>query len=130
MEERIRRLEEQVNLALALKDERIQSLIERSESIYKQLQYVAGFAALALLFFSIRDVILRKKEGERQRGIDDIVKEMMNLQKSAFDQQVRFGALQLAHTEANPSQQFAAIQNVNDVIGVVRQTLAFRLEQE
>jgi len=55
MEERIRRLEEQVNLALALKDERIQSLIERSESIYKQLQYVAGFAALALLFFSIRD---------------------------------------------------------------------------
>lgn len=118
-EERIIRLEERVNLAN-----------ERSENAYKFLQVVGVFAAGMLAFFTIRDVVLRTKEGERQRSIDKIVMDMMNLQKTAFDQQVRFGKLHLDHAEASPSQQFEAVAKVNQVIEVVRQTLNFRLEQE
>jgi tetratricopeptide (TPR) repeat protein len=130
LEERITRVEERLNLALALKDERIQSINERSENTFKLLQFFSALAALALLFFSIRDIALRWKEGQRQRGIDEIVRDTMNLQKSAAQQQIRFGQLRLDQVEASPNQQFDAVKNVNDVIGVVRQTLAFRLEQE
>jgi tetratricopeptide (TPR) repeat protein len=130
LEGRITRLEERLNLSLALKDERIQSINERSENTYKLLQFFGAFAALALVFFSIRDIVLRWKEGQRQRGIDEIVRDMMNLQKTTAQQQARFGQLHLDQVEASPSQQFDAVKNVNDVIGVVRQTLAFRLEQE
>lgn len=130
LEERITRLEERLNLALALKDERIQSINERSENTYKMLQFFGAFAALGLVFFSIRDIALRWKEGQRQRGIDEIVKNTLNLQQSAVTQQVRIGELRLKHVETDPGQQFDAVKNVNDVIGVVRQTLAFRLLQE
>ena len=129
-EERITRVEERLNLALALKDERIQSIYERSENTFKLLQFFGALAAMALVFVSIRDIALRWKEGQRQQGIDEIVKDMMNLQKSTAKQQVRFGQLHLDQVEASPGQQFDAVKNVNDVIGVVRQTLAFRLEQE
>ena len=130
VEQRIAFLEERLDLALALKDERIQSINDRSENVYKLLQLVGIIAGAALVFFSLRDTILHWKEGQRQRGIDEIVKDIMKLQKSAVEQQVRFGQLHLDQVEESPSQQFEAIKNVNDVIGVVRQTLAFRLEQE
>lgn len=130
VEQRIAFLEERLDLALALKDKRIQSINDRSENVYKLLQLVGIIAGAALVFFSLRDTILRWKEGQRQRGLDEIVKDMMKLQKSAVEQQVRFGQLHLDQVEGSPSQQFEAIKNVNDVIGVVRQTLAFRLEQE
>ena len=45
LEGRIARLEERLNLALALKDERIQSINERSESTYKLFQLFGVFAA-------------------------------------------------------------------------------------
>jgi len=119
-----------MNTALALKEEKIQDMKDRIENVYKLLQFVVAVATVVLLFFSIRDVILRWKEGQRQRGIDDIVREMMKLQNAAVDQQVRFGKLQLATAEANPAQQFEPVKNVSDVINVVQKTLAFRLEQE
>src|SRR2546425_8856128 len=83
-EERLIRLEERVNLAN-----------ERAENAYKLLQFVGVFAAMVLAFFSIRDVVLRKREGERQRGIDEIVMDMMKLQKSAAAQQVESGRVHL-----------------------------------
>ncbi len=128
--DRVGRLEERVNLALALKDERIDSINERSENVYKILQLVGVLAAAGLLFFSIRDMVLRWREGQRQRSIDEIVKDTMTLQKSAVQQQVQFGELHLAEARTNLRQQVEAVQNVNEVIEVVRSTLAFRLEQE
>ncbi|MGH8549072.1 MAG: hypothetical protein ACRERU_10840, partial [Methylococcales bacterium] len=130
LEDRLIRLEERLNLALALKDERIESINQRSENVYKILQLVGGIAAVALLFFSIRDVVLRWREGQRQRSIDEIVKETMTLQKSAVQQQVQFGDLHLTEAKTNMRQQVEGIQKVNEVIEVVRSTLAFRLEQE
>jgi hypothetical protein len=118
-EERIIRLEERINFAN-----------ERSQNAYNLLQFVGIFAALVLAFFSIRDVILRRRQGQRQRGIDEIIKDMMNLQKTALDQQVRVGQIHLDQVEASPKQQFEAVQKVNQVIEVVRQTLDFRLQQE
>ncbi len=129
-DERIRRLEEEVNLALALKDERIQSINERSENIYKWLQFFGAFAALVLVFFTARDIVQRWKEQKRQKGIDEIVMGMMKLQKSGAERQDRLGELQLKQMETSPNQQFQAVENVNQVIEVVRKTLAFRLEQE
>lgn len=128
LEERIERIEERLSLALSLKDERIQSISERSENAYKLLQYIGILAAALLAFFSIRDVVLRRREGERQRGIDEMVKSTMEAQKTAAKQQADFGALLVK--QMDPSQQFAAVQNVNNVIEVVSQTLRFRLEQE
>lgn len=130
LDNRISRLEERLNLALALKDERIQSINERADDIYKLLQLVGVIAAAALVFFSIRDIVLRWKEGQRQRGIDDIVKDMLSLQKTAGQQQLSFGELHLADAKTNARQQVESVQNVNEVIEVVKQTLAFRLEQE
>jgi tetratricopeptide (TPR) repeat protein len=124
------RIEERLDLALTLKDEKIQSISDRSENIYKLFQLVGVFAAVALFFFSIRDIVFRWREGQRQRSIDDIVKETMNLQKSATQQQLQFGELHLTEAKTNLRQQGEGLQNVNQVIEVVRQTLAFRLEQE
>src|SRR5829696_1995184 len=118
-EERMIRLEERVNLAN-----------ERADNAYKLLQFLGVFAAVVLAFFSIRDTIIRWKEKQRQRGIDEIVMDMLNLQKASAAQQVRVGALHLAQVELSPEKQFAAVKNVNDVIEVVRSTLDFRLQQE
>lgn len=130
IEQRTALLEERINLSLALKDEKIQQIQDRVEGLYKLLQFGVAVATVVLIFFSVRDVLLRWKEGQRQRGIDDIVKEIMKLQNAAISQQVRFGELHLAAVEANPAQQFEPVKNVSDVIGVVQKTLAFRLEQE
>lgn len=129
-EGRIARLEDRLELSLALKDERIQSIDDRSENIFKLLQLVGALAGASLLFFSLRDVFFRWREAQRQRSIDDIVKDTMNLQKSASQQQVELGAIHLSNAETNVKQQADGLQNVNRVIEVVRQTLAFRLEQE
>jgi hypothetical protein len=130
LDDRILRLEERLNLALALKDERIDSIKERSEGVYKIFQLVGAMLAAALLFFSLRDLLLRWREAQRYRSIDEIVKDTMNLQKSAAQQQLQFGTLQLTEAKTNLRQQVESVQNVNEVIEVVRSTLAFRLEQE
>src|SRR5260221_9220985 len=54
-DERLARLEERVNLALALKDERIAGLNERLESIYKLLQLASVLFAIGLGVIAIRD---------------------------------------------------------------------------
>ena len=112
---------------IALAEERIQDSKDRVENVYKLFGFVVAVATIFLVLFSIRDIFFRWKEGQRQRGIDDIVKEMMKLQNAAVDQQVRFGALQLWAAEQNP---LAPVKNVSNVIEVVQRTLAFRLEQE
>jgi len=98
LEERVNRLEEKLDLIIALKDESIKTISERSDKAFKLLECVGVLAAGLLVFFSIRDIILRREEWKRQQSID--------------------------------GQQFAAVQNVNSVIEVVQQTLAFRLQQE
>ena len=89
IEQRTAVLEERLNTALAVKDERITDLKDRIDGVYKLAAFVATIATILLVLFSIRDVFSRVKEGQRQRGIDDIVKEMMRLQNSALTQQVR-----------------------------------------
>jgi hypothetical protein len=83
-----------------------------------------------ILFFSVRDWYLRSSEIQRQRSIDDIVKETMRLQKDATTLQLKFGSLQFNEAETNLKQQGEGLQKVNQVIEVVKSTLAFRLEQE
>ncbi|MFI5351724.1 MAG: hypothetical protein ACHQZS_02090 [Candidatus Binatales bacterium] len=130
LEQRITLLEQQMNVALALKEEKIQDVKDRVESLYKQFQYLLAIASVLLVFFSIRDVVIRSREGQRQRSIDDIVKDTMKLQHDAIGQQVRFGAIQLSAAEKDPALQFQPVKSVSDVIEVVQKTLAFRLEQE
>jgi tetratricopeptide (TPR) repeat protein len=95
LEERLTRLEGKVGLALEQKDARIDSINERSENVYKLLQVVAAIAALVLVLFSIREFVLRSREGRRQRGIDEIVIDMLKLQKSSAEQQIALGSLHL-----------------------------------
>jgi tetratricopeptide (TPR) repeat protein len=130
LEQRIAVLEERLNIALELKEQKLQEVKERIENLYKLLEFIVALATVTLLFFSIRDFLLRWKEGQRQRGIDDIVKEMLNLQNAAVGQQVAFGRLQLKAAEENPTQQFEPVKRVSEVIRAVQQTLAFRLEQD
>ncbi len=132
LEQRTSLLEERLNLALALKDEKIQQIQDRVEGMYKLIQFAVLLTTVVLAFFSIRDFLFRSKEAQRQRGIDEIVKETMKLQNTIVGQQVSFGGLQLkaAETAATSEKQFDPVKNVGEVINVVQQTLAFRLEQE
>ncbi len=129
LDQRTTVLEERLNTALALKDERITDLKDRIDGVYKLAAFVAAIASILLVLFSVRDIFSRVKEGQRQRGIDDIVKEMMRLQNVALTQQVALGAMQVEKATANPNQ-FGPVQNVSGVIEAVQKTLAFRLEQE
>jgi tetratricopeptide (TPR) repeat protein len=129
-DERLARLEERVNLALALKDERIAGLNERLESVYKLLQLASVLFAIGLGAIAIRDTIIRAREMQRQRSIDDIVRDTMSLHRSATQQQIEFGSLQLKEAQTGLQQQVAGLQKVNEVIDVVQRTLAFRFAQE
>ena len=123
LEQRLELIEDRLNLALALKDEKIQDTRDRIDNIYKELQWVLAIVGLFLAFFSIRDAIRHSKESNRQRGIDDIV-------KTAMTQQVRLGKIQVESAEKQSSQQFEPVQSVSNVIDVVQKTLAFRLDQD
>jgi tetratricopeptide (TPR) repeat protein len=130
LDQRIQFLEKRIDLALSLKDEQIKSINDRSESLYKLLQFIAVIAAVLLGVFSIRDIIVRWRDGTRRKSIDEIVMELMNLQKTAAQQQLDFGMIRLKETESTLKQQVESVKNVNDVIEVVRRTLQFRLDQE
>lgn len=133
LEERTSLLEERMNLALALKDEKIQQIQDRVESVYKLIQFAVALTTVVLAFFSVRDFLFRAKEAQRQRGIDDIVKETMKLQNAVMGQQASFGGLQLKAAQAAAEgsyQQFDPVKNVGEVIQVIKDTLAFRLQEE
>lgn len=79
LDQRLALLEERLNTALALKEERIQDIKDRIEAIYKLAAFLVAVLTVIFVVFSIRDVFLRSRERERQRSIDDVVKEMMRL---------------------------------------------------
>src|SRR4051794_26535171 len=62
IDDRLKRVEERVNLALAIKDERIQSISDRSENIFKLFQLIGIITGAALVFFSLRDIVLRSRD--------------------------------------------------------------------
>jgi tetratricopeptide (TPR) repeat protein len=128
--ERIQRLEQGAEVTAVRIDERLKSLNDRYESMYRLFQVVSVIAGVALAILTINDIRQRRREGKRQRGLDEIGKDMMNLQKAAAEQQLNFGRLQLDHTNESLEHQVQSVKSVNEVIGVVRQTLDFRLEQE
>jgi tetratricopeptide (TPR) repeat protein len=130
LEERVARLEERTQAAAALADQRIQVISERSEITTRLVYFASILGGFMILFFSIRDWYLRANETQRQRGIDEIVKETMRLQKDATTLQLKFGAMQLTDAESNFRQQGEGLQKVNQVIETVNRTLAFRLQQE
>lgn len=123
LEERVAKLESRTEPALALLNERIQLINERSQLSTEILKYASIIGGLLILFYTIRDWMLRSRESQRQRGIDEIVKEMMKLQ-------LQFGQLQVGEAGASLTHQGAGLQKVNQVIETVNQTLAFRLQQE
>jgi tetratricopeptide (TPR) repeat protein len=129
-EQRLAVLEERMNTTLALKQEETQDLRDRIEFIYKLVSLIGGLAAFVILFLAIRDSIQRSREGERQRGIDEIVRETLRLQNAAMSQQNRLSAIQVDAAQADPARHLERIQNVNQVIDTVQKTLAFRLETE
>lgn len=128
--ERLQRLEQRAEVAAVQNQERFQSLNDRYESMFRLLQIVSIIAAVALGVLSINDIVQRRREAARQRGLDEVGKEMINLQKSVAEQQIDFGRLQLGHTNDSLQHQVQSVKSVNEVISVVRQTLDFRLEQE
>jgi tetratricopeptide (TPR) repeat protein len=130
VEQRLTLLETQINVALALKEEKIQDIKDRIESFYKLVQYAGVAATVLLVLLSIRDLFLRWKEGQRQLGLDTLAKEMMTLQNASVRQQVEVGGFQLSNMHANPTEQFKPVKGVGDVIETVQKTLQFRLEQE
>jgi|ERR1022692_1200964 tetratricopeptide (TPR) repeat protein len=129
VEQRLAVLEERLNTTLALKEEKIQDIKDRIETIYKLAAFLVAVLTVIFVVFSIRDTFLRSRERERQRSIDEVVKEMMTLQNKALGQQVSIGAMQVKAAESKPDQ-FGPVQNVSGVIEAVQKTLAFRLEQE
>lgn len=130
LEQRVARLEERTESALALTNQRMQTVNERSEISTRILYLASILGGFMILFFSIRDWYLRSSETQRQRSIDEIVKETMKLQKEATSMQLQFGKLQLSEAETGLRQQGEGLQKVNQVIEVVNRTLAFRLQQE
>lgn len=122
-EARIRQLEERLDLALALKDQRIESVKESSENTFRVLSIVGALSAALLIFLTIRDTIYRFGETQRQRSIDAIVKETMQ-------QQIRMGELHLGEAGSHLRHQGEGVQSVNQVIDVVKRTLEFRQQQE
>src|SRR5947209_3733415 len=65
LEQRIAVLEERLKGASALKEQERRAISDRIEDIYKLMQFVGVVITALLVFFSIRDVLLRRKEGER-----------------------------------------------------------------
>jgi tetratricopeptide (TPR) repeat protein len=130
VDERVRALEDQMSIALAVKDERIQTATKQLEDLYITFQIFAAISAVVLVVFTVRDISIRSTERQRQHSIDEIVKEMLSLQRVATQQQLDVGGLRVVHEEKNLGQQLEAMQRVNSVIEVVGRTLDFRQQQE
>jgi len=79
-----------------------------------------------------RDVYERRmRDFDNNYNVASIQQQQLaNLHKALAEQNVRVGDLQLGQLDKKPATQFEGIENVNNVIDVVKQTLAFRLEQE
>src|ERR1051325_3039387 len=103
LEERVAKLESRTEPALALLNERIQLINERSQLSTEILKYASIIGGLLILFYTIRDGMLRSRESQRQRGIDEVVKEMMKLQ-------LQFGQLQVGEAGASLTHQGAGLQ--------------------
>jgi tetratricopeptide (TPR) repeat protein len=129
-EQRIALLEERMNTTLAMKQEEIEALKDRITFIQYLVTLVGGLGALVIVALTVRDFFLRRKEGERQRGMDEIFKDMIGLQNAALSQQNRLSTIQVKAAEEKPAEYLQRVQNVNQVIDTVQKTLAFRLEQE
>src|SRR6185295_8421436 len=89
--------EDRLAVLLAAKDDRIANATEQSQRLYDLFQIVGVVGGVALLIFTVRDMLSRSRENSRQRTIDEIVKDAMVLQKSATAKQlelldIRIGA--------------------------------------
>jgi tetratricopeptide (TPR) repeat protein len=129
-DQRLTLLEERLKMTLAAKQEETEQLKERIETTHWLIGLFGGFGAVVILFLTIRDAIHRSKDWERQRGIDEIVKETLRLQNTAMGQQIGLNAIQVRDAEEDPAKHLKRVQNVNEVIDIVQKTLAFRLVTE
>ena len=129
-DQRLTLLEERLNMTLAAKQEETEQLKERIATTNWLIGLFSVFGAAVILFLTIRDAIHRSKDWERQRGIDEIIKDTLRLQNTAIGQQVGLNAIHVKDAEADPTKHLQRIQNVNEVIDTVQKTLAFRLVTE
>jgi tetratricopeptide (TPR) repeat protein len=110
-DQRVAVLEERMNTAIALKEEKIQDLKERIDNIYKFVAFFGTAATILIALLSVRDILLRTREGARQRSIDEIVKAAMN-------QQLTLGAIQLQAAEKEGQRQAGLDKIVTEMLGV------------
>jgi tetratricopeptide (TPR) repeat protein len=130
VDQRLRAVEERLNVALAVKDERIETATAHLNELYMVFEIFGVIAGFGLVVLTVRDVRLRAQESARQQSIDDIVKDMMRLQRVAAEQQIRLSEARVPRAGDNVEQEFRGMQEINEVISVVRSTLDFRLQQE